>query len=184
MSGPALERVGARDPMRCKKSNGTTACFYKCVGGSDFCNLHGGGAAVGAVHRQELRNIILQGEMGKRAGEMLRGGKLKDLTDEVILSRVLLEGLLRNIKGPTDFIVYADKVNTTLKTTQSLVESLQKIQEKNKELVDRATLFAIAEAILGVITTHVDDPDTQRQIGEEIYAVIVKGLGGEAAGQS
>lgn len=182
MSGPALERVGARDPMRCKKSNGNVACFYKCVPGSDFCNLHGGGATGRALERKQLRNIILQGEIGKRAGEMLTGGRLKDLTDEVILSRVMLEGLLKNIKSPTDYIVYADKVNTTLKTTQSLVESLQKIQEKNKELVDRATLFMIAEAILGVITAHIDDPDLQRQIGEEIYAVIITGLGGEVQG--
>jgi hypothetical protein len=184
MSGPALERVGARDPMRCQKSNGNTACFYKCVPGSTFCNLHGGGATGRALEKKQLRNIILQGELGTRAQEMLTGGRLKDLTDEVVLSRVMLEGLLKNIKAPTDFIIYADKVNTTLKTTQSLIESLQKIQEKNKELVDRATLFTIAEAILGVITAHVSDPDEQRAIGEEIYAVVIKGLGGEVPGES
>lgn len=182
MSGPALERVGARDPMRCKKSNGSTPCYYKCVPGSDYCNLHGGSATGRALEKKQLRNLILQGEMGQRASEMMAGGRLKDLTDEVILSRVLLEGILKNIKVNTDFIIYADKVNATLKTTQSLVESLQKVQEKNRELVDRATLFTIAEAILGVITAHIDDPDQQRKIGEEIYAVIIKGLGGEVSG--
>jgi len=115
---------------------------------------------------------------------MLQGGKLKDLTDEIILSRVILEGLAKNIKAPTDYMIYSDKMMTVLKTTQSLVESLQKVQEKNRELVDRATLFAIAEGILGVITANVSDPDTQRKIGEEIYAVIIAGLGGENAGQS
>lgn len=179
MSGPALERVGARDPNRCKKSNGSVPCCYKATPGSDFCNLHGGGASGRALERKQLRNIILSGEIGKRAQEMLTGGRLKDLTDEVILSRVMLEGLLKNIKAPTDYIIYSDKVNSTLKATQSLVESLQKIQEKNKELVDRSTLFGIAEGILGVITAHVSDPDQQRQIGEEIYAIIIKGLGGE-----
>jgi hypothetical protein len=179
MSGPALERVGARDPDRCKKNNGSGPCSYKAVPGSDFCNLHGGSATGRALEKKQLRNIILQGEMGQRAQDMLQGGRLKDLTDEVILSRILLEGLLKNIRTATDFLVYADKVNTTLKTTQSLVTSLQTIQEKNKELVDRATLFKIAEGILGVMTTHVLDPDVQRQLGEEIYAVIIKGLGGE-----
>jgi hypothetical protein len=182
MDGPALERVGARDPMRCKRSNGNVPCFYKCVTGSDFCNLHGGGASGRALDKRQLRNIILQGEIGTRAHEMLNGGSLKDLTDEVVLSRVMLEGLLKNIKTNTDFIIYSDKVNTTLKTTQSLVESLQKIQEKNKELVDRATLFTIAEGILGIITAHISDPDLQRQVGEEIYGIIIKGLGGEVQG--
>lgn len=182
MSGPALERVGARDPDRCKKNNGTSPCCYKAVPGSDFCNLHGGAMTGRALEKKQLRNIILQGEMGQRAQDMLQGGRLKDLTDEVILSRILLEGLLKNIKTPTDYLVYADKVNTTLKTTQSLVSSLQVIQEKNKELVDRATLFSIAEGILGVITAYVSDPDAQRKIGEEIYAVIIKGLGGEVQG--
>lgn len=179
MSGPALERVGARDPMRCKKSNGDVPCQYKCVVGSDYCNLHGGGSTGRALEKRQLRNIILSGEMGQRATDMLNGGRLKDLTDEIIICRVMLEGLVKNIKAPTDFIIYSDKVNTTLKTSQSLVESIQKIQEKNKELVDRATLFTIAEGILGVITAHVSDPDLQRQIGEEIYGVIIKGLGGE-----
>lgn len=182
MSGPALERVGARDPMRCKKSNGDTACQYKCVVGSDFCHLHGGSATGRALEKKQLRNLILSGELGQRADAMLNGGRLKDLTDEVILSRVMLEGLAKNIKAPTDYIIYSDKINTTLKTTQSLIESLQKIQEKNKELVDRATLFTIAEGILGVITAHVSDPDLQRQIGEEIYAIIIRGLGGEVQG--
>lgn len=174
-----LVRVGTRDPNKCK---GPGPCHYRANPGSDYCSIHGSGSTSSSLEKKELRNIILQGELGQRAQDMLRGGRLKDLTDEVILSRVMLEGLLKNIKNPTDFIIYSDKVNTTLKTTQSLVESLQKIQEKNKELVDRATLFMIAEGILGIIIHHITDPDLQRKIGEEIYGVIIKGLGGEVSG--
>jgi hypothetical protein len=184
MSGPKLERVGTRDPNRCQQSNGNVACQYKSIPGSQFCPLHGGSATARSTEKRQLRNLILQGEMGQRAGEMLNTGRLKDLTDEVILARVMLEGLAKNIKSPTDYMIYSDKINSTLKTVQSLTETLQKIQEKNRELVDRATLFAIAEGILAVIAHHVTDPDSQVAIGREIYDVIIKGLGGEVPGQS
>lgn len=184
MTTSKLERVGVRDPNRCKQSNGSVPCIYKAVPGSDFCYLHGGSSTARALEKRQLRNIILQGEMGQRADEMIRGGRLKDLTDEVVLSRVLLEGIARQIKSPTDYVIFADKITTILKTTQSLVESLQRIQEKNKELVDRATLFTIAEGILAVIVHHIADPDLQRTVGEEIYGVIIKGLGGEVPGES
>lgn len=120
--------------------------------------------------------------MKTRADQMREGGRLKDLTDEVILARVLLEGLAKNIKSPSDYVIYSDKIAGVLKTTQGLVESLQKLQEKNKELVDRTTLFTIAEGILGVISQYVTDPDKQVAAGQEIYELIVKGLGGEVQG--
>jgi hypothetical protein len=176
-----LVRVGLRDPHKCQHAGG---CSYRAVTGSTLCPLHGGASTALAAERREVRNIILQGEMGTRAEEMRRGGRLKDLTDEVILARVVLEGLARNIKSPTDYVIFSDKLMNVMKTTQGLVESLQKLQEKNRELVDRTTLFTIAEGILGVIAQYITDPDNQRAAGEDIYAIIIKGLGGEVPGQS
>lgn len=175
MSDHAFVRVGPRHPNKCQHSE---QCHYQAVQGARSCPLHGGCITEQSNDRAQLKQLILRGALAQRAGEVNSGGQLKQLNDEVVIAKVLLESLVNLIKTPTDVMIYSDKITNTLKTTQSLVESLQKLQERNKELLDRETLFKIAESILTVITQHVLDPDLQRKIGEEIYGCVITGLGG------
>ena len=172
-----FQRVSHRDPNCCRASIPTGQCSYKAVKGSQHCPLHGGSIKAAADNRAQLRNILLQGALAQRASELAGSTHLKDLTDEVALSRLTLEQVLKKCQTENDFLLYSDKINTTIKTVQSLVESLQKIQEKNKELIDRPTLMKIVDLILAVIVQYVNDPDDQKACGEAIYGCIVTGFG-------
>jgi len=174
-----FERVGPRHPNCCQGTIATGRCNYKAVDGSQFCPLHGGGAAAAGTKRAELRNYVLSTAYAQRAGQLANSGHLKDLTDEVALSRLTLESLLKLCKTDNDFLIYGDKINATIKNVQVLVESLQKMQERNKELLDKQTLFSIADDILQIIVSHVTDPDAQKECGEMIYVAIINRLGGE-----
>jgi hypothetical protein len=174
----ALERVSARDPMRCQGNNGQGPCSYRAVPGSQFCPLHGGSMTAIATSKHALRNYILQADIGQRAQELANNPNLKNLTDEIALSRLTLENIFKQIKTSTDFLLFSDKITSILNVTKNLIESYQKIQERNRELVDRATLFTIAEGILAIIVNFIKDPDEQKAAGELIYECIIKGLGG------
>lgn len=178
---PKLERVGPRHPECCQATLGTGRCHYKAAPGAQYCFLHGGGASAGKAKRQELKNYLIQSEHGRRAGELANSGALKDLTDEVALVRLALEGIIKTVKSNNDLLLYSDKISSLSRTIQGLVETVQKMQEKNKELIDRTTLLGITDGILNVILKYVEDPDNQRLIGEEIYECIIKGMGGEVS---
>ena len=172
-----FERVGPRHPEACQGNTGNGRCNFRAVAGSQFCPIHGGGIARAANQRQELRNYTLSTIFGKRAAELASSTHLKDLTDEIALMRLSLESVLKLCKSDTDFLLYNDKIATSLKTVQSLIESMQKLQEKNKELVDRQTLMAVADDILSIILNYVGDPDRQKECGEAIYGCIINRLG-------
>lgn len=173
----SLEKVGPRDPNVCQGNLGTGRCHYKAAEGSPYCLMHGGGPGNAAHKRNELRNYKLQSALAQRAGELANSSHLKDLTDEIALTRLSLEGILKNISQPTDFVIYSDKISSLVKTVQSLVESTQKLQEKNKELLDRQTLMGITDNILSIIVEYVTDPEAKRLIGEKIYECIIEGMG-------
>lgn len=174
-----FERVGIKHPNCCKGHTGSGQCNFKAVENSAFCMIHGGRAKVAPNRASALKNYLIDTKIGQRAGELANSPALKDLTDEVALTRVTLEGIFKNIKNDTDFLIYYDKIAQLVRSVQILLESMQKMQEKNKELIDRQTLMIIADSIVTIIIQFVDDPDKQRECGEAIYGCIISGIGGQ-----
>lgn len=173
-----IERVGANHPDVCQGNTGKGPCEYRQVPGSPFCSIHGAGNSVGNTARRDLRNLRLNSTFGQRAGELASSTGVKTLTDEIALMRVTLETVFNGIKDGNEMLLYVDKIEKLTKGIQSLVESWQKIQEKNKELLDRTTVTAIWDQLIGLIVDKVEDPDVVRAIAEEGMEIISKATGG------
>lgn len=169
-----LERVGPDHPQCCKRNNPTSACHYKAEPGSEYCSLHGGSAASAANGRQELRNYKLNSVYAGRAKQLGDSPAIKNLNDEIALLRTTLEVVFNSIKSENEMLLYVDKIEKLVKGVQNAVESLQKLQEKNKELLSRDTVMAIFDGLMDKIVEHIQDPDTIKCLADEGFSIIQK----------
>lgn len=178
----SVTRVGTNDPSVCQGNTGNGPCHYKAVPNSKFCELHGGSAAIKANQREELRNYQLNGLLAERAARLGNSTQIKSLADEIGLMRALLESIFNQLETPEHALLYSDKIEKLAKNIGDLVERWQKLQEKNKELLDREAVMRIFDKILEKVVVHLaDQPDAIRVLAEEGYAIITGGSGSPMA---
>lgn len=174
-----LTRVGPDHPRVCQGNTGAGPCSYESEFGSVFCSLHGAAGSTKATEKRELRNYRLNSAFADRADGLAKSPGLKNLTDEIALLRVALETIFNGIQNANEMLLYSDKIEKLAKTITSTVESLQKLQEKNKELLSREQVLVIFDSLMNLIVQHVKDPDALLQLAQEGSNVISKGLGCE-----
>lgn len=172
-----IERVGSKHPECCQHSGTAGQCPYRSVPGTGYCPMHKGNVKARSINNQELRNLKLFGLNAARAAELTNSSSLKHLGDEIAITRLTIEKILNRIQDDNDFMIYSDKISNLVRSVQVLVESLQRTQERNKDLIDRESFFAIGDAIVAVIIKHITDPDLLNTVGEEIYGCLIAGMG-------
>lgn len=172
-----VERVGIEHPEVCQERTVHGPCEYRRVPGSLQCSIHAGGSAEKGMQKRELLNLRINTVWGDRAKEIAGKGSVKNLTDEIALMRVTLETMFNTIQSAQEMLLYVDKIDRLSSGIMKLVESWQKIQEKNKELLGRETVIAIFDQLIEVIVTKVKDPDTVKELAEDGYNIIMKALG-------
>ena len=177
-----MTRVGPTHPLACQAILAGEACIYKRVSESTFCEIHGGANKKINAERVALKNYVINSEYGRRAAEMARSPHLKCLTDEIVLNRVALEAVFQKIQSTDDMLIYNDRIIALTSNIMRLMETTQKIQERNKELFDRPTIMSLAESFIAIISEHVNDPDVVGKIGSGIYESIVARLSGPNEG--
>lgn len=172
-----LERVGLDHPECCQGTTGQGGCEYRQSPGSLYCGIHAGGAAQKSAERAELRNYQLNSAYAKRASDMSKSSAVKNLTDEIALMRVALETVFNSINNPNEMLLYVDKIDKLANGIQKLIESWQKIQERNRELLGRETVLAIFDNLMEKICERVTDPDVIQALATDGYEIISKGMG-------
>jgi hypothetical protein len=173
-----LNRVGPDHPRVCQGNTGTGPCCYEAMPGASFCGLHGGGNAAAGQARKELRNYKLNSIYAERTQELGSSPNIKNLSDEIALLRVSLEVIFNSIKSENEMLLYVDKIEKLTKGIQGLLETLQRLQEKNKELLGRDTVVQIFDALMEKICERVQDPDIILALAEDGHGIIARGLSG------
>lgn len=173
----AIERVGITHPEVCQSRTANGPCEYRRVPGSLNCPIHAGGNAEAAVEKRDLLNLRINTVWGNRAKEIAGKGSVKNLTDEIALMRVTLETMFNTINSGPELLLHVDKIDRISVTIMKLVESWQKIQEKNKELLGRETVISIFDQLIEAIVVRVKDPDVVKDLAEVGYDIIMKALG-------
>lgn len=171
-----LTRVGPDHPRACQGNTGSGPCSYEQEPNSLFCSLHGGCATSAGHARRELKNYKLNDLYGTRTKELASSPGIKNVTDEIALLRVSLETIFNSIKSENEMLLYVDKIEKLTKGIQGLIETLQKMQEKNKELLGRDTVIAIFDALMEKICERVRDPDIILALAEDGHGIIARGL--------
>lgn len=172
-----LERVGLSHPEVCQANKGNGPCEYRAVPNGTTCLLHGGSIKQACEERKELRNYQLQGIYARRAAELSNSANIKNLSDEIGLMRVALETVFNDIKTPNEMLLYTDKIEKLATSISKLTGDWQKLEERNKELLSRETVFAIVDAFLNKVIEHVADADVIEKLAGEFHGIISARLG-------
>ena len=165
--------VGAGHPAACQATTPTGPCTHEKCKGSLYCDKHKGFMAANTEAKAALQNYRINTDWGRRAAEMARNPHLKSLTDEIALSRMALEGVVKKIQCDDDVLIYSERIMSMSAGISKLLDTTQRIQERNRDLLDRETIFSIAEAIIGILASKIDDPDLVLDIGGLIHESII-----------
>jgi hypothetical protein len=167
---PKFVRVGRSHPSCCKQEG----CEFERKPNSEYCVAHP--YDYGPKDNKGLRQYVLNNTLGKRAGVFLNNPGSKSIAEELALLRAILELVLNKVKTEDDAILFIDRIDKSANTISKLIMDSQKIEERNKDLLDRATVFAIGDAILAILVDVVPQ-DTLMVVTEKIYEAITTGIG-------
>lgn len=185
-SDVVYERVAETDPNRCQGIIGGSQagqCNYKAVPGCKFCMMHGGSGQASDNKKGALKNYRIQ-QWGEQIGDKANSSDIKSLREEIGILRMLMETTLNHCKNANDLLIYSDKIGHLTEKIQKLVESCQKMEEKNNQLLDRKVVIVIADSIVTLIGEYVTDPDMLDEIGAKICNSIEAAASPQAAAVS
>lgn len=171
-----IERVGAMHPEVCQGTKGSGPCEYRRVPGSEFCHLHGSAASQKKIEAKDLRNYRLSSMFGDRAVQMSGGTAIKSLSEEIGLLRSLLEVIYNSLTSQNEALMYSDKIMNLSKEIRSQVETWQKLQERNRELMARDQVIALFDQLIERIVTYVQDPDILRNLADDAHQILTQGM--------
>ncbi len=163
---------GEFDPDRCHGTNaGTAQCKYKRIPPSHYCPIHGGLGNQGLEKRAKLANYKLQ-QYSERVGELATSPEIKSLREEIGIVRMVLENILNQCTSANLLLTYTDKLSSLAGQISRLIETAQKLEERNSNLLDRKVVIVIADQIIDTIKLFVKDPDELLEVGRLITRTI------------
>lgn len=162
------------DPERCHAVNvgaSKDQCRMKVIPGSKFCALHGGIGVETAAKKRALANYRLS-QYNDRIADFADSSEIKNLREEIGITRMVLETLLNSCQKTTELLAYSDKISNLVGQVSRLIETAQKLEEKNNSLLDRKVVIVIADSIVTIIGQYINDPDKVNEIGAKICESI------------
>lgn len=162
------------DPKRCQSTAGKNQCPYLSVEGSQYCSLHSGGGAGRAKARRDEIDQYRLNTYQQRIKEFSDHPKVKSLRDEVAMLRMVLETIWNMCHSPADIYLQHGKIADLAVKLEKLIVSCNNIEHKNGQMLDKTELLKMVDAILGILTKYIDDPETLRGISDEVFGLFPK----------
>ena len=166
------------DPDRCQGVTAHGQCWFVKIEGCNFCIMHGGGKQADENKKTQLRNYQLT-RLAERVGQFSNNPNIKDLRDEIGILRMTLEKILEQCDTDNKLLMYTDKITNLVEKVNKLVESCQRMEEKNNNLLDRKVVIVIADSIVTLIGQYIADPDVLMELGRKICDSISTAASGK-----
>lgn len=173
-------RVAETDPDRCQGVFRGGQCPYKAHPGSKYCLMHGGNKAAESARKKDIHDFKLT-QWQERMDEFAGSARVKSLRGEIGITRMTLEKVLNEIKNPNQFPLYVDKISSLVTQIERLVNSAQKLEERNRDLLGKNEVFLIADQVINILGLFIDDPDKLLEANEKLNDSINAIICGEGA---
>lgn len=165
-----LERAeGLYDPDKCEASGSLGSCPYKKMPGSLYCKRHGGNLPTQSATRERERMYLLN-KWQDRVDNLSNHPRLRDLTNELGIMRMMLEETLNQCNDAQDLIRHSARVTSIVDKIQRLVETLDKIEARNA--LQPAQLANLANQWVQIINIHVKDPMVLEKLSDDLLKTI------------
>jgi len=76
------------------------------------------------------------------------------------------------MSSANDVLLYSDKIEKLSKEIRGQIETLQKVQERNKELMSRDHVMTLMDRMVGIMVGAVKDPDELRNLADQVEIIV------------
>ena len=160
------------DPQRCQgiiPSHGQ--CVNKAAEGSSFCLAHGGNRAPQSAEKVSLRNYRL-GRFQASLQRHADSPAIKSLRDEIGILRILMEEKINRCTDVADLLLISGPLSDLVMKIDKVVTSCHKLENSMGQLIDQQAILQFANSVIGIVGSHIHDPDVLGTIGDEILTAI------------
>lgn len=165
---PDWERVTELDdPDRCQGVSPKGQCINKAAENSTFCYAHGGNKAVEAAKKKEMFNYRLN-KFKDRAEQFNSSDHVYNLKDEVAVLRIMLEEKWNAITDTQELLLRSGPLSDLITKITVVVEKCERLDNKLGNLLDKSKVMQLAQEIVEIIASEVDDPKVLDEITTRI----------------
>ncbi len=172
------ERCDPADPNRCQGTYQHGQCPYLAAEGSKFCVRHGANKQIEAAENKKVHDYRLH-KWQLRMDEFAASERLTSLRGEIGILRVMLEETLNMCEDAQQLMLYSHRVQDLTMKIDKLVNSLNKIELKTGNLLDKSQALILAAQIVDIIGEHVSDRVAIDKISDQLIELVVKLAGKE-----
>lgn len=159
---------GEFDPERCQAMTTKGQCPCKAVPGFSNCQSHG--ASNSSQNKRKVRMYRLS-KFQARVHEFADSGKLKTLTEEIGIMRMMLEERLNQCTDEHDLLLNAGVISEMVARINGLVQSCHNLEEKTGALLNQTQLTAYIDQVLQIIDDTIEDKSVLAKIADKISAI-------------
>lgn len=105
-----------------------------------------------------------------------RAGEIKSLREEIAISRMLVERILKTIPAdsPAELLARFPQVNQGIKTIESLVTQCNKFDITAGQMLDKSEVARLSSEIVRIVADEIEDTAVLERISERMAALFEK----------
>ena len=161
-------------PNRCQSVTENGQCLRDALEGSQYCKTHAKGKK--GLDPEMRQYLLTEAQMKASTDRHGAVEQIKSLREEVAIARSLVERRLNMIETDSDLLAACGPVNSLLLTIERLVTSCHKLEESLGDLLAKAAIPKLAQALIAVIIKELENVDDYEtivdRISEQFGAVI------------
>lgn len=171
--GRIVRMDGEDDPQRCQGVSPTRGqCGNKALPGMTSCAYHGGAQQAKKMEAKDLRNYRIAA-LSPRIEELTASGQMKDLREEIALTRYMIEQhLLKTVGDDVQFQARCPIVADLVMKVERLVKTCSQMDRQLGTLLDKTQARNLAMEFVEIVTQYIDDPDQLSEIGDKLVEAI------------
>jgi len=159
------------DPCRCQYVGMHGQCRNKTVPGAKYCDKHTG--ALIMYRRNEDQKFMYNLDRFKtRFVDFATNPAIKGLREEIGVLRLLLEAKINKCNDEHDLLMNSTGISNLVMSIERLVTSCHKLEINLGQLLDKNKAIQLADEIIQIITSEIEDEDTIKKIAAQITGAM------------
>jgi hypothetical protein len=137
------------DPRRCKGSGPSGQCLNASEDGSEYCVCHRGvdRGPARRMRKYQLATADDQGLLDRYATD----DELKSLREEIALTRVMIQNILRSATTDIEKTNAYSRINTHLLTLERLMKTCHALEQSLGQLVCKSDLLLLGKQLYQIV---------------------------------
>jgi len=161
------------DPRRCQAATRIQGqqCKNLAVEGSQYCQAHGGQAAIKRAEKAKLFNYRLT-KFRARVEDLATNPAIKSLREEIGVLRMVLEETINRCADEHDLMLASTKISNLIASIERLVSSCHKLEINLGQLLDRNKAMHLADEMIQIITSEIQDEEAIKRIAVGVTSAM------------